>query len=328
MARLSVGKRWGIIYALTYGKPNKAAVARRYGVDAHAVAALWKKYKETGDVRDKPHTGRPRATTKKQDWRIVAAVAGRKHAAPPLSTRKAVKKLKLSVSGTTVARRLHEAGARPTRVRARHALSDKQRSARLRWAKRNLTRNWARVVFTDEKTVYLQRATQHVWALPGETPWSEVPAGSVKVNVHGAMSSSGFLSLFVFNENLTGSLYKTILRKSVIPAVQRVVGEDWILQDDNDPKHRAAEVEACKEKLSITTLPWPSNSPDLNPMENAWSRFADLVQDMRPQNKKQLRRCAQKAWKQLSVVYARSLVCSMPTRLRRVIKAKGGRIRY
>ena len=46
---------------------------------------------------------------------------------------------------------------------------------------------------------------------------------------------------------------------------------DWILQEDNDPKHRSRLCTAWKTEKGITTLDWPSQSPNANTIENVWS---------------------------------------------------------
>ena len=48
--------------------------------------------------------------------------------------------------------------------------------------------------------------------------------------------------------------------------------KDWILQEDNDPKHRSHLYTSWKAENGITTLGWLSQSPDANPIENVQCR--------------------------------------------------------
>ncbi|PKB96730.1 hypothetical protein RhiirA5_302220, partial [Rhizophagus irregularis] len=54
---------------------------------------------------------------------------------------------------------------------------------------------------------------------------------------------------------------------------------------DNDPKHSYKS--SCKgllqRKFSVV-LEWPSNSPDLSPIENLWSIIKNKVEKWMPRN--------------------------------------------
>jgi DDE superfamily endonuclease len=76
---------------------------------------------------------------------------------------------------------------------------------------------------------------------------------------------------------------------------------------------------------NITTLEWPPQSPDLNPIENAWVVLERQIRkrEKKPTNKNELWEMQQEEWYKLDPEYIKSFVESMPRRVQCVIKAKG-----
>ncbi|GFX31956.1 transposable element Tc1 transposase [Trichonephila clavipes] len=59
-------------------------------------------------------------------------------------------------------------------------------------------------------------------------------------------------------------------------------GRDFLFMDDNARPHRANLVDEFLESEDIKRIPWPANSPDLNPIENLWDYLGRAIARRHP----------------------------------------------
>ncbi len=88
-----------------------------------------------------------------------------------------------------------------------------------------------------------------------------------------SMASSG-TGLLVFSDDVTedrssrmnSEVYKDILSAQIQSNGAKLIGQRFIVQADNDPKHTAKTTQEFLKVKKWNILQWPSQSPDFNPI--------------------------------------------------------------
>jgi len=126
---------------------------------------------------------------------------------------------------------------------------------------------------------------------------------------------------------MDGEFYTKILEKHV-PEMKSMLKGKWRLQQDNDPKHTSRIAQNFLKSNVPEVLDWPSNSPDLNPIENLWAIVKTRVKKRRPKNSDELESFMCKEWDGIPKSFIINLVNSMQRRCMEIIEKGGKRISY
>ena len=126
---------------------------------------------------------------------------------------------------------------------------------------------------------------------------------------------------------MNAALYTEILRDNLIQTVDYygINRDTLIFQHDNDPKHTSILARNWLETSKIRVLDWPSQSPDLNPIENLWEILKRKLSNYQlvPTSIYNLWERIEVEWEHILKDDCCKLVESMPFRVKAVIKSKG-----
>lgn len=334
---MSIETRERIIKFLEEGNSTRR-VASHIGCSQSAVSKIWRKYKRDGDVRKGKHSGRTRKTSQRQDRTLRRICLENRNC----TTRQMNSKWAatgVSVCDRTVRNRLKEMGFSYRKAKRKPALTSKQKRARVRWAKEKQSwtvDDWMKVIFSDETRICIGHgddAETFVWCRANEVYKDECLKKTAKFPqsflVWGCMSGKGPGEIAIITSTVNAEVYTQILDGFLIPSVEKMFGNDeFVFQDDNASCHRAKKVKDFLQERSISSMTWPANSPDLNPIENLWWKLKKLVHQKAPHCKADLLNAIRQSWNEVDTEQCLSLVKSMPHRIQAVIKAQGGATKY
>lgn len=302
----------------------------------HATAKRYLARLRAGQSLDeKPRSGRPRKLTPALRKRLGQI----KSLHPKWSARKYAQELskgaRQRVSSSIVQRALRKMGYR-WRLRPRRKLTLSHKRARVAFARAHLEDSWGRRWFFDECYFNLYRHSNKYWVgletddameLPKLTEAQEKVSVGVAVAIrHGRKSALAFLPKNWRAADLVHAFDATLL-----PSMNWLsgLGHQDELVIDNDGRHFSpAWLDYVAQKRLAPVQPWPGNSPDLNVVENVFSRLKPAVEDMEPTDEWSLREAIQRAWAAIPLSMTEALVESMPRRLQTVLDLDGGRTKY
>ena len=174
MVRLTDVQRGRAIALLKQGQ-RQQQVANHFGVNVPTIERLVRRLSETGHLADRPRSGRPRVTSRRQDRTIGLAHLRNRHLAATETALNTVGTHNRQISLKTVGSRLREIGLRACHPYVGLLLTQARRLHRMAWLTAHvprlfLMRQWRQVLFTDESrfTLYHADGRRRVYRRRGE----------------------------------------------------------------------------------------------------------------------------------------------------------------
>jgi transposase len=131
-----------------------------------------------------------------------------------------------------------------------------------------------KLVFLDETWAKTNMTRTRGYAPRGQRLVDAAPHGHWHTTTFvGALRPSGFIAPVVVDGAVNGELFLAYVRQQLVPALRR--GDVVVM--DNLGSHTTAGVRAAIEGAGCRLLFLPPYSPDLNPIENAFSKLKRLL---------------------------------------------------
>lgn len=220
-------------------------------------------------------------------------------------------------------------------ARKKPFLTNTDKRKRLEFAKRHWDFIWDRVLWSDETKIELfgNKHSKWIWCKTKDVYAEKylmptVKYGGGSVMLWACFSSKGPGNLVRVHGIMNALNYQDILNKNLMASARKLkMGRHWVFQQDNDPKRVAKSTQKWfSHKLKV--LPWPSQSPDLNPIENLWGELKRRVHKRGPRILDDLERFFKEEWSKIPLSVFFNLVKCYRRRLSAVLLAKGGCTKY
>jgi transposase len=296
------------------------------------------KYKKQGNVERIPNSGRKKILNK-EDIKIIENEI---EMSPKVSLNFIAKKLaektgKFPVK-QTIKNYINKLGYESHIACKKPSLTAKNVEKRIELCRNYILwplEKWETVIFSDECKFNLVRSGERtlVWRKSGTRLENKNIVHTVKHGGGGLMvwacfSSKGVGNLVFIDGIMDQYMYCRILSENLFSSAKKMGLNSFIFQQDNDPKHESKLLKEFFLNNSIQKMVWPSQSPDLNPIENLWAYMKNELKKKSSKNLHELKSHITDIWNNLSVELLIKFSNSMPKRMELVLRNKGKSINF
>ena len=212
----------------------------------------------------------------------------------------------------------------------RQALNDQQKHYRMKFAYSLLCSelDFQKIIFSDESRFCLGSDNIYRWYRKGEND-DQVFIESEKYNpsimVFGAIGYNYKSEIVLCSGHVDSIEYRQLIESANIENdLNNMYGAGkYLFMQDGAPAHTSVISSLFLQKRMSYIKLWPSNSPDLNPIEHLWGAIKRILKTKQISSKTDLLNTVKEIWVQFPQEVINRLVLSFHGRLRTVIQENG-----
>jgi transposase len=158
-------------------------------------------------------------------------------------------------------------------------------------------------VFVDESGANTKMTRWRGRALGGQRLVARIPHGHYQTSsLISGVRLTGPCAPWLFEGAMDGEMFLAWVREGLVPTLQK---DDLVIMD-NLATHKVQGVREAIEAAGARLLYLPPYSPDLNPIENMWSKIKQILRSAAPRTHNQLIEAARTAFNAISTADCRS----------------------
>lgn len=269
----SMETRRGVIRAIEEGDLTQEEIADRFGVSSRWVRGFYRRWCETGQMEPLPHRGGfPPKITPEVDQQLRDYI--QQHSDATLAETQAGCGLAVSLSAICQAlKRLGLGRKKKVMHASEQDRPDVQKKRRI-WRHRTCQIDAKRMVFLDQTGVSTRMHRDYGRAPKGVRVTGAVPDKHYQSStLMGAMRLDGTVEAFVYDGGTDVPTMLTFIESGLAPCLK----PDDIVIWDNLRTHLSPPVIQAIEQTGATVWPLPPYSPDMNPIEQLWSKVKTFL---------------------------------------------------
>jgi hypothetical protein len=343
-------KRQTTLACLKANKFNVAAVARALGYSTRYIKAQAAKYGNRKSVSALPRSGRPKALDAAQVEAAAAAVLEHQSAAKAAAALKEQGTIASSICAKTVLRAVKNVlDFAP--VQQQPILTSKTKQKRIAFCWQQHDSNSIIAIDSTYLTLSSTPRRRRKWVEKGTKPVACKPVKGKQLHVYAGVTKYGVTRLIrvtgstghpkkylkydkklkrqVQHTGVGAKEFQDVLWEDLQPDAEQIFSaagvSDWVYLLDGARPHTAGSTTEFMSLNGIRIIAdWPPNSPDLNPIENAWAWLKQQLNSKQYASLDEMWQAAQAIWASMPLSMCQNLMNSIATRKAVCIARDGG----